>query len=210
MYRSSPWIHRAQGLLMAVARGGPAIRQLAAELSGRVRPGQDAAALLAGAGDRRHLLLAPDRPCGAGGSRCRPRRASRHSAMPCGWLNLASAKSPSAAPICAAADRLDAACRRASATTMRLWLLSAMNSRLPASSASTLPGNRSGVSAALSASRSNRSGVSSSMPLLADSRASHVSMNAVECLELDLAAAAQHRRCPSGSISTSVGQLWTP
>ena len=34
--------------------------------------------------------------------------------------------------------------RRAAATTIRLWLLSAINSRPPASSAKTLPGNRSG------------------------------------------------------------------
>ena len=68
--------------------------------------------------------------------------------MPWGRLNRALSKSPSTKPSVAVADR-DGRLPSRSVWTIRLWPVSAMNSRLPAASARTLPGKSSGPSAAL-------------------------------------------------------------
>ena len=108
--------------------------------------------------------------------------------MPCGWLNWAVVKSPSLRP--ATPEPITSRSVPSSlATTMRLWLLSEMNSRPEASSARILPGNRNGVAAAAWRSMSNRSGVSSKqllLPIIGHARADHL----IDLLEGNLAAGA--------------------
>ena len=123
-----------RGRLRRARRAGPRIR-------GR---------LVAGAGDRRHRARPSGRRRGSRGSRCRRRRASRRSRhIPCGRLNVALSKSPSSkpsSPLPIATGFLPSR----SVRTIRLWPVSAMNSRLPARRPAPCPGRAGAVSSGFS------------------------------------------------------------
>ena len=85
------------------------------------------------------------------------------SAIPWGWSKLASAYPPSDLPICPL-PITSCSLPSSPAITIRLWLLSEMNSRCDGASASSLPGNRNGVAGTRLRSSEKSTGVSSSVP----------------------------------------------